>query len=307
MDQVTLSQLIPDFDPVSFFRDPWDSPQTLALALVIAGLCSLLGSLLILRRQALAADAISHSVLPGIVVAYLVFHTMHPMVMLGGAALAGLSCVWLIAYLQRRSRMHADAATGVAFTSFFALGMLLIGLFGDRAHLDMDGVLYGHLELAATWTLVQTPLGEWPQALVTMALLAIFLVALLWAFYRQWLLTSFDAEFATTLGVRSHFWHGLLMALTSMVVVAALEAVGAVLVVGMMALPAATARLVTIRLPGQLLGAVLFSVLGTLLGLHVSLWMNISLAPCMAVSSGLLFLLIWTGQLGLKRWQWQKI
>jgi manganese/zinc/iron transport system permease protein len=298
------AQLIPAFEARRFFLDPWQTVgewPTVALALVIAVLCSLLGSLLILRRQALAADAISHSVLPGIVLAYLIFKTVHPVVMMAGASAAGLACVMLIQFLQNRSRMHSDAATGVAFTSFFALGMLLLGKYGRQHDLDMECVLYGNLETVMGD--VATPFGWLPSSLITMSCLLLGIIVLLWACYRQWLSTSFDAGFSTTIGMKIRVWNGLLMAVTSMTIVAAMEAVGAVLVVGMMALPAATARLFANRLPTQLVAAAGFALLGALVARHFSLWLNISMAPCMAVTCGMVFLLLWVGQLGVRRWR----
>ncbi len=272
----------------------------MVLAALIAVVCSLLGSFLILRRQALAADAISHSVLPGIVLAYLLMGTLHPLVILSGAAAAGLLCVLLIEWLQGRSRLKADAATGVAFTSLFALGMLLLGLFREktgRAHLDMDGVLYGHLEVAVLGEWVSTPIGPVTLPVANMFGILVLVVGLITVFFRQWLVTSFHAEFATTIGLRSKLWHALLMSLTGMVVVAALESVGAVLVVGMMTLPAATARLFARRLVSQLLASVAFALLATVAGVHLAMWLNTAIAPCMAVAGGLTFFACWIGSL----------
>jgi manganese/zinc/iron transport system permease protein len=302
------ASIIPPFDWHRVMVEPWTganaifSAQMLALGFLIGAVCGTLGVFLILRRNALAGDAISHSVLPGLVLAYIVLGTISSGAMLAGAAVAGVASVLLIEVLQRKSRTKSDAATGVVFTSLFALGMLLLRRFADRVHLDVECVLYGNIELAMfeQW---KTPLGALPVALVTMFILGGIILGGLVLFYKQWLVTSFDPALATSLGMKTAGWHYLLMAATSMVVVAALEAVGVVLVVGMMILPAAAARLLASRLPSMLGITVLMAFLGALIGRHLSAWWNTPLAPSMALGCGCCFFSVWLGQLAWRRWQ----
>ena len=148
-------------------------------------------------------------------------------------ALPEVAAVVLIEFLVRKSRLNADAATGVAFTSLFALGVLLIRKFANRAHLDVDCVLFGHLELTLFDT-VRTPFGAIPESVVQMGIICLVVGTLVWLFYKELVITSFDPSLARCLGLRVNLIHYGLMTATSLVIVASMEAVGAVLVVGML-------------------------------------------------------------------------
>ena len=242
--------------------------------------------------MALTGDAISHSVLPGLVLGYVFFGSMDPWVMITGAAVAGVCAVMLIEFLHKQSRLKSDAAMGVAFTTFFAFGVLLIRRFADRAHLDVDCVLFGHLEFTVFDTM-PTPFGPVPVAVVKMLGITLLALLLLFLFYKELLMTSFDAGLANTMGLPGRAVHLGLMAVTSVIVVAALESVGAVLVVGMMIVPPATARLLAHRLPTLLWLTGLLVVMGALLGCHVAAWLNTPLAATTMVASGGIFLVVW--------------
>lgn len=295
-----LAGILPHFDGGKVFLDPWsgDSLEStlwiLALSILIGIGCALVGSFLLLRRMALTGDAISHSVLPGLVAAYIIFGSLDSWVMVIGAASSGLLAVLMIEFLHRKSRLKSDAATGVAFTTLFALGVLMIRKYADRAHLDVDCVLYGNLEFAI-FDLIPTPLGQVPASIIRMIVITLILLVLTWLFYKELLATSFDSSLAKTLGLKSRWIHYGLMTATSLVVVASLEAVGAVLVVGMMIVPPATARLIANRLPSMLLLTGLFVVLGAVFGRHIAAWLNTPLAASTMVASGILFFLTWIG------------
>ena len=293
-----LAGIFPSFEWGQVLYGPWaegawkSTAWVVLLSALIGVACGMVGSFLLLRRMALTGDAISHSVLPGLVVAYIVFGTLDSWAMILGAAAAGVLAVGLIEYIHRMSRLKSDAATGVAFTTLFAIGVLLIRRYANRAHLDVDCVLYGNLEFTIFDT-VPTPFGEVPRTVVQMVVITLICMGLLVLFYKELLVTSFDASLATTLGIKSRWIHHGLMTATSIVVVASLEAVGAVLVVGMMIVPPATARLLSNRLPKMLLLTSVFVLLGTFLGRHLAAWLNTPLAASTMVASGILFFLVW--------------
>lgn len=232
------------------------------LAAVLAALtCGLLGNFLVLRRESLMGDAISHAVLPGLVIAFLLTSSRSPLLMLGGAALAGLLTVVLIEGVKKLGRVEPGAAMGVVFSVMFAFGVLLIEKAAARhVDLDADCVLYGQLEtlvwfeapatLAGLWsidTLHALPRQVW--LLVIMFFLALVFVAVL---FKELRVAAFDPGLATSQGFHAGALHLLLMILVAAATVASFEAVGSILVIAMLIAPAATARLLTDRLRHQI-------------------------------------------------------
>lgn len=258
---------------------------------IIAASCALVGTFLVLRQMALLGDAISHAVLPGIVIAFLVSHERTTLPMMLGAGALGVLTVFLVEISHRTRRLKEDASIGVVFPALFAIGVILVSRFAGQVDLDLDCVLYG--EIAYTpWDLVfwnGVSLG--PKALWvggSVLLLNVLVIAL---FYKELKLTTFDASLAATLGFAPTAVHYLLMSLVSVTVVGAFESVGAILVVAMLVVPPATAYLLTDRLSHMLMWSVVCGVLSALGGYGVARWLDASIAGCMAVVAGLLFLL----------------
>lgn len=302
-----IAPFIPPFDARRVFVEPWTEgmPGTLwmlLMAVFIGVPCALLGNYLILRRMALIGDAISHSVLPGLVVAYLIFRDLGSTPMLLGAMFAGLATTLLIEFIQQKSRLKSDVATGITYTTLFALGIFLVNRYAGRVHLDADCVLFGELEyipLAEPSALVVGSLGPAPVPVVVMAAAAAATALLVAVFYRALLVTSFDAGLAKALGLPANAVHYGLMAVLSAVVVSALESVG-LLVVALLVLPGATAQFLTSRLPVLHVLSVGIAILNAALGLHLSAWLNCPAAAAIALCGGGLFLCAWTGSLAVK-------
>lgn len=255
--------------------DTWIT-VTAALAAVA---CALPGNYLLLRRQSLLGDALSHAVLPGIVVGFLGWNAfehagwfppeqtagLRHLVLFLGAACSGLVAVLLSEWTQRYGRIDSGSALGVVFTSFFALGLLLIRLLADEAHIDPGCVLYGNLE---TVILDRIPHTEIPRAAVINAAM-VLLNAVLWLlFYKELQLAAFDPGLAETLGIRIRRLSYGVAATTAATVVASFESVGSILVIAMLIVPAATARLLTDRLRPMILMSVFLAGLSACLG-HV--------------------------------------
>ncbi len=239
-----------------------DAPALLAAALA-GGTCGLLGSFLVLRREALLGDAISHAVLPGIVAGFALTGLRTSLPMLLGALAAALLATALIGWVRRLARLEAGAATGLVFTGFFALGLVGLEVTGARsADLDLDCVLFGQIETlvwleAEGWHSLLDPaaLAALPRQLgllAGVAVLAFGAVALCW---RPLKLLCFDPDFARSLGLRVARWDTLLNLLIAAAAVAAFEAVGSILVVALLACPAVALRLLTDRYAVQLWGA----------------------------------------------------
>ncbi|MBG9773793.1 metal ABC transporter permease [Brevibacillus laterosporus] len=257
---------------------------------LVAATCGFLGCFLILRRMAMLGDAISHAILPGIALAFLITSSRETLPMLIGAGSFGLLTVFLI-QLFRNSGVKSDAAIGVTFTALFSIGVVIISLFSSQVDLDLDCVLYGEIAYVPWDTLTLGDLELGPRAIWGIGI--VFLVSLLVIslFYKQFKLCTFDPAMAAAIGIPVALFHYLLMGLVSMATVASFESVGAILVVAMLVVPGATAYLLTDRLPVMLGLSMLIGVLCSALGYALATWLDSSIAGAMTVIAGLLFAL----------------
>jgi ABC-type Mn2+/Zn2+ transport system permease subunit/Mn-dependent DtxR family transcriptional regulator len=258
--------------------------RAILIALVCNVACALLGTYLLLRRMSLIGDAIGHGVLPGIVFAFLLTGQFTGIPIILGALVLGFLTALLTQALHSSGKVTADASMGIVFTSLFALGVMMIARAGN-ADLDVGCVLYGRLLDAA---LVPEPIPPVLRGLTFSLLLTLGFIALLW---KELKITSFDPALATAVGIRANVVHYLLMALVGGVTVAAFEAVGSILVVAMLIVPAATAHLLTDRLGPMLLLSCVAASLASVFGYLLTEVIDTSPAGMMAVVSGLLLML----------------
>ncbi len=269
------------------------------LVAVLASIaCALLGSFLVLRKQALMGDALSHVVLPGIAVGFLLSGHINPLYMMGGALLACFASVLLINFIKTFGRIEPGAAMGIVFTAMFALGIVLLETqVGSRVHLDAQHALYGALEL----TYWQDPgnLSEMPHQITTLGVLTILIVIFIALFFKELKLTSFDPILASTMNVKVSWLGAALMTLVAMAAVASFEAAGSILVIAMFICPAATARMFCDSLETQLYVSALVGascgLLGYILAAFAPLWLgfehSLSAAGMIALTAGFLQLL----------------
>jgi len=260
--------------------------------------CAIPGVFLLLNKQSMLGDAISHAVLPGLAIGFLLSGSRDALPMLAGAVVAGVFTGYLTGLIQRKGNVDAGAALGVVFCSLFALGLILIRLAADRVDLDPGCVLYGSIETAVLDT------GPVPR----IALLSggIFLANLFLAllFYKELRLTAFDPALATAMGIPAKtMQHGLTL-VTAVTTVVAFESVGSILVIAMLIVPGATALLISHRL-GLVLGlslvfAAFAAAAGHLAAISLVPWMlaeftgfhelgAVSAAGMMAATAGLVF------------------
>lgn len=255
---------------VDFLR--LDLPALIA-AILACGLCGLLGSFLVLRRDSLLGDALSHAVLPGIIAGFAITGARAGLPMLLGALAAALAAVFLINLVRRVARLESGAATGAVFTSFFALGLMLIEATGARSvDLDLDCVLFGQLE-SLVWLEAQgfgslldpAALASLPRQLFLLAVVAAVLAGLVALLWRPLHLLCFDPDYAAAIGLPARRLELMLNLMVAAAAVAAFEAVGSILVVAMLVCPAAAIRLLTDSYRAQVLGgAALGAALGAL-------------------------------------------
>ncbi len=294
-----LQRVIPAFDWHRVVVAPWTEyfAQSLPVALMAflaAATCGLVGNYLLLRRMALMGDAISHSVLPGLVLAFLATGSRGTGAMFTGAVLAGVVTTLLIEMIHKKTRVKQDAAMAIAFSTLFAIGVILTTVFASQIDLDADCVLYGDLTLAMMAEPVKwfgVTLG--PVALVRMAVVFLVVGGLIVAFYKELLVSSFDEGLAKSLGINPTLMHYTLMVVLSVVVVSAFEAVGAILVIAMLILPGATASLLSSRLPVVHGLAVAHAAASAWLGVTLDAWLDCTVASAMAVAGALIFGVVW--------------
>jgi len=258
----------------------------IATAAVVSAGCAVVGSLLVVRRLSLLGDAISHAVLPGIVVAVLLGGRPGDLSVLVGATVAALVTVGLTRFFQQQGGLAEDAGTGVAFTTLFAIGVLLVTISGSRIDLDPGCILYGILELVPFDTL---PLAGWevPRAFVSAAAVLVVVSLGLMSTWRWQVFTAFDADAARAAGVPTTAVTVGLLAGVSLATVAGFEAVGAILVVAMLVVPAAAAERLALRLHHVLGLAVLLAMTGAVVGYLAAWHFDTSAAGMMAVVLGL--------------------
>jgi manganese/zinc/iron transport system permease protein len=226
----------------------WEIDGWIVLAGVLASMSSaVLGCLLLLRRLSLLGDAISHSVLPGIAAAFLFTGQRGTLVVFLGAAVTGLLTVWLSETIRRYGRVEESAAIGIVFTSMFALGLVLILRGGDHVDLDPSCILYGNLETSILDN-ATTPFGQIPRVVITLSCVLLINLFCLTIFFKEWQVTTFDAAFAESQGIPSRCFHYLLAALVAITCIASFEAVGNILVVAVLIVPAAVGFLLSTRL-----------------------------------------------------------
>jgi manganese/zinc/iron transport system permease protein len=252
--------------------------------------CALIGSFLVLRQMAMVGDAISHAVLPGIVLAYLLANNRDSITMLLGAVALGVLATMLIELFHKKTRLQEDAAIGVTFTWLFALGVILISAFTGQVDLDQDCVLYGeiaYVPLDLWFTASGVNLG--PRPLWIAGGLFLVVLAFILRGYRGLFLTSFNPDFAAGMGISVLAWHYALMSMVSVTTVVSFESVGAILVVALLIAPAAAAYLLTESLPKMLTLAASFGVLSSIVGYYLAKWLDGSIAGAISTVAGVLF------------------
>jgi manganese/zinc/iron transport system permease protein len=214
--------------------------------------------------------------------------------MFAGALVAGILTTVLINVIHKRSRVKQDAAIGIAFSTLFAVGVILISLYADKVDLDQECVLYGEIAFVPLAPIVQiggVTLG--PEPVFRMGIVTLVTGLLIVLFYKELLVSSFDPGLAASLGISAGVMHYTLMSMLSVVVVSAFESVGAILVIAMLILPGATASLLSHRLPVVLALSVVHGALSSLLGIHLAVWLDCSMAAAMVVMGAALFTLVW--------------
>ncbi|MAP54408.1 metal ABC transporter permease [Altibacter sp.] len=260
------------------------------IAAIVAISCAIPGVFLVLRKMALISDAISHSILPGIVAGFFITQDLNSPLLILLAAITGVITVVLVETIQKTGLVKEDTAIGLVFPALFSIGVILIAKNANDVHLDIDAVLLGELAFAPFDRLILSGMDVGPKSLWLMGSILLITVSLLFLFFKELKVSTFDAGLSSALGISPVVMHYGLMSVSSVTVVGAFDAVGAILVVALMIAPAATAYLLTSdlkRMIGLSIGFGLFAAIGGYWVAHV---LDASISGSMTSVLGLVFL-----------------
>lgn len=262
------------------------------IAVIVAIACSLPGVFLVLRKMAMMSDAITHTILLGIVLAFFLVHDLNSPLLIIGATAVGLLTVYLIERLHKTKRMSEDSAIGIVFPLLFSVAIILISRYAGSVHLDTDSVLLGELAFAPFNRMVLFGRDIGPKALYTMGVILLLNLAMTLLLFKEIKIAIFDAELAAVLGFSPVLINYLLMSSVSITTVGAFEAVGSILVIAFMIGPAISAYLLTDNLKYMLLLSAAIGSFNALLGYRIAFQFDVSIAGSMALMTGITFLLI---------------
>ena len=260
------------------------------IAIVTAAACALPGVFLVLRRMTLMSDAISHAILPGIVLAFFLTESLSSPLLILAAAGTGVLTVLFVELLQRTKLVKEDAAIGLTFPALFSIGVILISRFAKNVHLDTDAVLLGELAIAPLNRLEVFGYNLGPLSLYVMGGILVLNFAFILLFYKELKLVTFDVSLAAALGFTPTLIHYGLMTLVSITTVGAFDAVGSILVVALIAGPPATAYLMTDRLSRMLILSAIIGSVNAVTGYWIAFLFDVSIAGSIATMTLLIFL-----------------
>ncbi len=263
------------------------------IAAVVAVACAIPGVFLVLRKMSLISDAISHSILPGLVLGFFITEDLNSPLLIILAAFTGIITVVLVERIQKTGLVKEDTAIGLVFPALFSIGVILIAKNANDVHLDVDAVLLGELAFAPFDRLILGGIDMGPKSLIIMGVILLITLALLFLFFKELKVSTFDVGLSSALGFSPAIMHYGLMSVSSVTVVGAFDAVGAILVVALMIAPAATSYLLTSDLKKMLGLSVFFGIFAAISGYWLAHWLDASIAGSISTMLGFVFLLVY--------------
>lgn len=265
--------------------------ELIALAILFSLSCSLIGVFLVLKRMAMMGDAISHTVLLGIVLGYLVTKDLSSPLLFIGAVIMGLLTVYFVELIKNTKLLSEEASIGIIFPLLFSIAVIIISKWLGNTHIDTDMVLLGELVFAPL-NRVEILGVSVPESLLPSVLILLINSVVLTLFYKELTISSFDVVLATTLGFTPILLNYLLMTLVSITAVTTFNAVGVIVMIAFMVGPAITAQLLTVRLLSLIGVSCLFAIWNVISGYLLARYFDVSIAGSMALMSGVTYLLV---------------
>ena len=262
------------------------------IAIIVAVACSLPGVFLVLRKMSMMTDAITHTILLGIVIAFFMTESLTSPLLIVGATIMGVITVFLTEVLNSTRLVSEDSAIGIVFPLLFSIAIIIISKYAGSVHLDTDSVLLGELAYAPfdRITLFGKDMG--PKAIYTMGTILVLNLIFIIGFFKELKIVTFDSALATILGFVPSFIHYSLMTLVSVTAVGAFESVGSILVIAFMIGPPVTAYLLTDDLKWMIVLSALIGAINAVSGYQLAAYFDVSIAGSMAVMTGVVFLLV---------------
>ena len=270
-----MSEFLISITPIDWLLDPLTHDfmrRALMVSALVGGVCGLLSCYMTLKGWALMGDAVSHAVMPGVVVAYALGLPFSL-----GAFVFGVGSVALIGFVKQKSRIKEDTVIGLVFTGFFALGLVLVSKI--KSNIDLMQILFG------------SPLGISRSDVNQTLIISFIVISILLIFRKDLMLYCFDAKHARSIGINTGILHYLLLTLLSLSAVVGLQTVGIILVVAMLITPGATAYLLTDRFDQMTLLAVISSSFSSILGVYISYWSDIETGGSIVLVQTFIFLI----------------
>ena len=270
-----MSEFLISITPIDWLLDPLTHDfmrRALMVSALVGGVCGLLSCYMTLKGWALMGDAVSHAVMPGVVVAYALGLPFSL-----GAFVFGVGSVALIGFVKQKSRIKEDTVIGLVFTGFFALGLVLVSKI--KSNIDLMQILFG------------SPLGISRSDVNQTLIISFIVISILLIFRKDLMLYCFDAKHARSIGINTGILHYLLLTLLSLSAVVGLQTVGIILVVAMLIMPGATAYLLTDRFDQMTLLAVISSSFSSIIGVYISYWSDIETGGSIVLVQTLIFLI----------------
>ncbi len=270
-----MSEFLISITPIDWLLDPLTHDfmrRALMVSALVGGVCGLLSCYMTLKGWALMGDAVSHAVMPGVVVAYALGLPFSL-----GAFVFGVGSVALIGFVKQKSRIKEDTVIGLVFTGFFALGLVLVSKI--KSNIDLMQILFG------------SPLGISRSDVNQTLIISFIVISILLVFRKDLMLYCFDAKHARSIGINTGILHYLLLTLLSLSAVVGLQTVGIILVVAMLITPGATAYLLTDRFDKMTFLAVISSSFSSILGVYISYWSDIETGGSIVLVQTLIFLI----------------
>lgn len=262
------------------------------IAIIVAVACSLPGVFLVLRKMSMMSDAITHTILLGIVIAFFITESLTSPLLIVGAAIMGVITVFLTEVLNSTKLVSEDSAIGVVFPLLFSIAIIIISKYAGSVHLDTDSVLLGELAYAPFDRLEVFGRDIGPKSIYSMGTILLLNLAFIIAFFKELKIVTFDPALATILGFTPALIHYSLMTLVSVTAVGAFESVGSILVIAFMIGPPVTAYLLTDDLKRMIILSAAIGAVNGVLGYQLAVYFDVSIAGSMAVMTGIVFLLV---------------
>lgn len=261
------------------------------IIVLISVACAVLGVFLVLRQMAMQTDAISHTVLLGIVVTYLFVGDLNSPILIIGAGIVGVLTVFCTETFMKVAKINEDSAIGLVFSTFFSLAIIIITKFTSDIHLDIDTVILGEIVYAPFNRLIINDVDVGAKGVYVGIVLVLINIIYMFFYAKKLEITTFDALFAKSLGIASVWVNYSFMTIASITIVGAFDVVGSILVIAFMIIPANIAYLLTNNIRKMFVLSLLFAIIGSLVGVNIAILLDVSIAGMIATVFGIIFMI----------------